>query len=62
MKTLSKKLSREEMKKIVAGTNTTWWDCGVGVGKSCSVTDPSTICGETCLPTGVQCTLSFGCP
>lgn len=67
MKTLSKNLSREEMKKIVGATNKTKWACydspGVFAGYVCTSTNPQTTCGfYLCTDTGISCTFAFGCP
>jgi len=67
MKTLSKKLSREEMKVVKGGTNKTKWACydtpTIFAGDSCSVNDPTTLCGfDHCDNTFVVCTDPTACP
>ena len=67
----SKKLSREEMKKIAGGTNKTIWTCTlISDGKQysfCSSTspdNPGNMCSglTACTNTGVLCSGPFLCP
>ncbi len=66
-----KKLSRDAMRKILAGSNLTWWSCqdvenGPYVSRSCASGDPITEFGfincpeYSCFNTGVSCSTSTG--
>lgn len=68
------KLTREQMKQVVAGTNKTnktWWACydstyGDFLANVCSLTNPdlpqNNCSGMTCTNLGTSCAQQFLCP